>query len=67
MGDQPQPLTPGEHVDLDSGVTVRRFGTKDSYRVINAEEGVTLDREDVRDLAALAGFNVTDPLDGDFD
>lgn len=60
-----KPLTPGEYVDLDSGVRVQRGGgtrkfpvAPDHYSVDDGTGGkVTLTRDDIESLVELAGFH----------
>lgn len=63
MSDQMQPLTEGEHVDLDTGTTVQRANDKPNFfRVREHRQGssVTLEDEEIRQIAELAGYTVTD-------
>jgi hypothetical protein len=53
------PLTPGEHVGLDSGIAVQRQeGSTNLYRVTVAEteESVVLKRRELETVAQLAGI-----------
>lgn len=72
-GDIAGPLAEGEHVDLDTGTTVLRgdgpaLGTNE-YKVRSAfpnmgtEGRVVLEDEEIRQLAELAGYEVSEPTD----
>ena len=62
-----QPLTEGEHLDLDTGATVKRgtqepntYLVKKYNRKENREEFVFLEDEEIRQMAELAGYEVSD-------
>lgn len=62
MTDRPKPLTEGEHVDLDSGLTIKRTHD-DAFRLSNGRgDRLTVTRADLDTLTALAG---PDPEDDD--
>ncbi|AGM11300.1 hypothetical protein HHTV1_46 [Haloarcula hispanica tailed virus 1] len=52
-------LVPGEHVDLDSGVTIERKENGDQFRVIQPDFGhVVLNKGQIRAVAEAANFSV---------
>lgn len=62
-----EPLAPGEHVDLDSGTVIKRWGgterTDDNDFTIKTTFGgdsATITRDEIRQLAELAGYGVID-------
>lgn len=62
-----KPLAEGEHVDLDTGTTVKR-GTRheNQYLVttynpeLERDESIFLEDEEIRQIAELAGYEVRD-------
>lgn len=61
-----EPLAPGEHVDLDSGVTIKRLKNGDQYRVVHPDFGhVVLNKGQIRAVAEGANFSVKNL--GDYD
>jgi hypothetical protein len=49
-----QPLKPGEHLDMDSGVRVERLENGEQYRLIHHDFGhVVLTGNDIEEIAEL--------------
>ena len=59
-----EPLAEREHIDLDTGVRVVRGAKAHScqFRVKDEaeEEAISLEDEEIRQIAELAGYTVTD-------
>lgn len=54
-------LEPGERKTLDSDAEIRRMPTtQEDYRILTEGELLVMNREEIRQLAELAGYTVTD-------
>lgn len=60
MTESAQLLEPGEHVDLDNGMTVTRLEHRDDIFNVTTGlgESISFDSESIEILAELAGFSV---------
>lgn len=52
-----QPLSEGEHVDLDSGLTIKR-NYRANFVIHDGMDDIHLTRDDIMDIAKLAGVEV---------
>lgn len=57
-----QELDPGGRIDLKSGVSITRCGDYESMFSMNDpdDETVVLEDEEIREIAELAGFDVSE-------
>lgn len=53
-------LEPGEYIDVESLRVVRRKGDPEMYFLVEGDDGFTLHRNRIKDLAEVAGFDVYD-------